>query len=63
MCLSTAYEVNGNNENMILERVTNVDVDGKDITLTNLLGMSTVVKGELKSVDLNRNEIRIQKLA
>lgn len=63
MCLSTAYEVNGENETMILERVTNVEVVGDEIVLTNLLGMQTAVKGELKSVDLNRNEIRILKMA
>ena len=59
MCLSTAYEVGSGNDKFICDRITNVSVDGNNIKLLTLLGIETVITGELKSVDLERNIIRI----
>lgn len=59
MCLSTAYEVSGGSEKFIADRITNVIVEGNTVRLTTLLGTQTVVTGELKSIDLNRNIILI----
>lgn len=60
MCLSTAYEVgSGGNEKFIADRITNVEIDGSSVRLTTLLGTQTVVAGELKSIDLNKNIILI----
>lgn len=60
MCLSSAYTTKNGIDTLICERVTNVSVDGSKIILTNLLGMDTIVKGALKSVDLNKNVITIE---
>ncbi len=60
MCLSAAYEVKNGIDSLIIDKVTNVAVEGDDVILTNLLGMSTVVTGILRSIDLNRNIIRIE---
>ena len=59
MCLSTAYEVSGGSEKFIADRVTNIEIEGSAVRLTTLLGIQTVVEGELKSVDLNKNVILI----
>ena len=60
MCLSTAYEVSPSGEKMICDRVTNISVEGDSVRLVNLLGQQTVVQGNLKDVDLNKNVIRIE---
>ena len=60
MCLSSAYEIGSSGEKFICDRVTNVSVEGENVKLTTLLGVETVVKGELKSIDLNSNTIRIE---
>ena len=59
MCLSTAYEIGGGSEKFIADRITNVSVEDGSVKLTTLLGTQTVVEGQLKSVDLNRNIIYI----
>lgn len=60
MCLSTAYSSKNGVETLICDRVTNISVDEGKVILTNLLGMSTVVNGFLKNVDLNKNVITIE---
>jgi predicted RNA-binding protein len=60
MCLSSAYEVGKGSEKLICDRVTNLVVEGGNIRLTNLLGAETVVFGVLKSIDLNKNVIKIE---
>lgn len=59
MCLSTAYEVGNGSEKFICDRITNVSIEGSNVKLLTLLGIETVVTGELQSVDLERNIIRI----
>jgi len=59
MCLSTAYEVGNGSDKFICDRVTNVSVEGNNVKLLTLLGIETVVTGELQSVDLEKNVIRI----
>lgn len=60
MCLSSAYGVKNGIDSLILDKVTNVSVEGDEVVLTNLLGMTSFVKGRLSSIDLNRNIIRIE---
>ena len=59
MCLSTAYEVGNGSDKFICDRVTNVSVEGNNVKLLTLLGIETVVTGELQSVDLEKNVIKI----
>jgi predicted RNA-binding protein len=60
MCLSAAYEVKNGIDTLIVDRVTNVRVEGESVVLTDLLGFDKVVNGTLSSIDLNRNIIRIE---
>ncbi|MEG0778927.1 MAG: CooT family nickel-binding protein [Oscillospiraceae bacterium] len=59
MCLSDAYEVKNGAETLVCERVTNVEIEGENVRLTNLLGTTKLIPGTLKSVDLNKNIIKI----
>ena len=59
MCLSSAYDIGGGSEKLIADRITNINIEGNTVRLTTLLGTQTVIEGELKSIDLNRNVILI----
>ncbi len=60
MCLSTVYAIVDGKENKVCEYVCNVRIDGTDITLTDVMGSETKVKGTLKSCDFVKNQIVIQ---
>lgn len=60
MCLSDAYELKDGARNLVCSRVAGVAADGENVTLTDLLGIRTVVPGTLKSVDLLQNVILIE---
>jgi len=60
MCLSAAYKTENGIDTLICDKVMNVAVEDGKVILTNLLGISTVVEGMLKNVDLNRNVIKIE---
>lgn len=55
MCLSTVFAVVNGNENKIKEYVCNIAIDGKNITLTDIMGEETKVVGTLKSMDFVKN--------
>ena len=60
MCLSDAYELKNGERNLVCLRVCGVSADGENVTLTDLMGIRTVVSGKLKSVDLMSNVILIE---
>lgn len=60
MCLSSAYTTKNGIDSLIIDKVTNVSIDGGKVILTNLLGMQTEVEGVLKNIDLNKNVILIE---
>ena len=60
MCLSSAYTTKNGIDTLIVDKVTNVNVENGKVLLTNLLGMTTEVEGILKSLDLNKNVIKIE---
>lgn len=53
MCLSTAY-AKKEGEKVICEYVSALSMDGPNITLTDVLGGTTNVRGILKTADLAR---------
>jgi predicted RNA-binding protein len=59
MCLSTAYSNSINENNILCKNVTRVDIDGKIITITDLLGSEVTVTGTLVSVDMMENTVVI----
>ena len=60
MCLSDAYELKDGERSLVCTRVCGVTADGENVTLTDLMGIRTVVAGTLKSVDLMSNIILIE---
>lgn len=60
MCLSDAYEVSGPERKHLLSYVSGISVDGRTITLTDMLGAKKIVNGKLRSVDLTKNVILIE---
>lgn len=60
MCLSTVYKADGSERVKLAEYVSGVRAEGEKITLTDIMGLETVVFGTLKSVDLVQNQIVIE---
>ena len=60
MCLSTVYKADGSERTKLAEYVSGVRAEGDKITLTDIMGVETVVFGTLKSVDLVANQIVIE---
>ena len=60
MCLSTVYKADGSEKIKLAEYVSGVRAEGDRITLTDIMGIETVVFGTLKSVDLVANQIVIE---
>ena len=59
MCLSKVYEVRDGNEKLVCEHTTAISLEGRVITLTDIMGDEVVVTGDLKSIDLANNIIKI----
>ena len=60
MCLSTVYKADGSERVKLAEYVSGVRAEGDKITLTDIMGLETVVFGTLRSVDLVQNQIVIE---
>ena len=60
MCLSTVYKADGSERTKLAEFVSGVRAEGDRITLTDIMGLETVIFGTLKSVDLVQNQIVIE---
>ena len=58
MCLSTAYKTD-EPDNIIMEYVSKIEVDGSLITLTDVLGDTKTVEGTIKMVDLTGGVVKI----
>ena len=60
MCLSTVYSGEQPDSNsIILEYVTNIDIDGNLIRLYDISGEIKEIKGSIHSIDLVKNAILI----
>ena len=60
MCLSNVYVCENGREELVSESVCNVFLDGKDITLCDIIGQTTRGRGTIQNVDLLKNKILIQ---
>ena len=58
MCLSTAYKTS-EPDSIIMEYVSNIDVEGNLITLTDVVGDTKTVEGTIKMVDLTGGVVKI----
>ena len=59
MCLATVYGKKSDTESVILKNATRIDVDGKKIVIRDIIGMETVVEGEILTVDLANGVVKI----
>ena len=60
MCLSTVYKTHNGEQTKMAEYVSGIRAEGEKITLTDIMGLETVVYGKLKTVDLIQNHIIIE---
>lgn len=59
MCLATVYGKQNDTESVILKNATRIDVDGKKIVIRDIIGMETVIEGEIQTVDLANAVVKI----
>jgi predicted RNA-binding protein len=59
MCLSSVFEIKDGCETLVCEHVSGVTTDGGSVTLTDIMGVETVVTGAISSIDLVKNVILI----
>ncbi len=57
MCLSTIISMENNQRKEIARNVAAVRVDGNKITVTDIMGVKTVIDGEIDRIDLMENFI------
>ncbi|MBQ4370621.1 MAG: CooT family nickel-binding protein [Oscillospiraceae bacterium] len=60
MCLSTVYEECAGERKKLCEYVSGVSADGDNITMTDIMGVKTVVRGSIRSLDLVNNVIIVE---
>ncbi len=58
MCLSTAYKSN-EPDSIIMEYVSRIDIDGRQVTLTDVMGDRKTVEGTVVMVDLTGGIVKI----
>ncbi len=59
MCLATVYGKQNDTESVILKNASRIDVDGKKITIRDIIGLETVVEGNILMVDLANAVVKI----
>ncbi|MBO5160075.1 MAG: CooT family nickel-binding protein [Tyzzerella sp.] len=60
MCLATVYGKKDDTESIILKNATLIEVEGKKIVIRDIIGMETVVEGEIQMVDLANAVVKIK---
>ena len=60
MCLSKAYLIKNGKEELLLDSVCNVRMEGGRIVLYDIIGETASVRGTIQDVDLINNTIFIQ---
>ena len=60
MCLSNVYK-KGEEENIFLfKNIAKVDINGKELVFTDLMGVKNVINGSLIEIDLLENTILVK---
>ncbi len=60
MCLSTAYTVSQETETVVAKFVSKIEINNGIVTLTDVMGATTEIPGELFDVDLINNTVKIR---
>ena len=58
MCLATAY-FKSTDEDWFCKNISNIEIDGEWIIMTDILGTETKIKGKLKKADLVNGVVEI----
>ena len=61
MCLSTVYEIRGNERIVSGKNIAAVKTEGDKIILIDLLGVRTELTGHITKIDLMDNYITVEK--
>jgi len=57
MCLSTIYNHEKQDDNILCRYVANITVDGNKLTFEDVMGMKTTITGRLVSADLTAGSV------
>lgn len=60
MCLSAAYTVRQETETLVCKFVSQIEVKDGVVVLTDVMGATTEIPGELFAVDLINNAVKIR---
>lgn len=60
MCDLKAYVRNNDREELILESVNNIRIEGGEVVLRNLFGEEKRVRGEVREVSLSKNRVILE---
>jgi len=62
VCDTTAFVVRGGSEEMIFENVDRVELDGDEVTLTNIFGEQRKLSARLRLIDNNAGKLVFEPL-
>ena len=60
MCEAHAFILNQDKEEMILENVDQVDIEGDEIRMINIFGEQKIIKARIKSYSGTKNRILLE---
>ena len=60
MCEAHAYILTGDQEEMLLENVDEVDVTGDEVRLVNIFGEQRIVKGRIKKYSNSEGKLLLE---
>lgn len=60
MCLSTVYQVLGADEKLLCQHVSSIEINGEELSFTDIMGGETVVTGKIEKIDLVNNTILVR---
>ena len=60
MCLSIVYKGEPSENNLLFKNIADLKIDGDTITMTNILGIPTSIRGSVKKIDLLENYIVVE---
>jgi predicted RNA-binding protein len=62
MCLAKAYSMQEGEDELLLEDVTRVEIDGTTLRLTTLFGDEREIAGTIKTVDFQAGSVVVERL-
>jgi predicted RNA-binding protein len=63
MCEAHAYILNKDKEEMILENVDQVDIEGDEVRMINIFGEQKIIKARIKSYNGTKNRIVLEPIS